>query len=69
MKKNKDYFLKVLSIERAENIVLNPRKDLRKYSDFLKYYAYFFYKPEDIKINILKKDFLNNFKLGFESFL
>jgi len=74
--KDKDYFLKVLSIQRDENIILNPRKDLKKYSDFWNYYSFFFVKVELDKNTIFDslKDknisvFFEKFKQDFEKYL
>jgi glutamyl-tRNA synthetase len=66
---NKDYFLKVLSIERWKNIISNPRKDLKKFSDFLKNYWYFFTKPEDIVFDKTKSNILAKFTSNFEKYL
>ncbi len=73
IQKDREYFFKVLSIEREVNIILNLRKDLKKYSDFWKYYSFFFV---DVKLdkNIIfnsfqdKKivNFFEKFKYEFE---
>ncbi len=55
IKQDKNYFLNVLSIERWDNIISNPRKDLIKYSDFLNIYWYFFTWEIDYDYNLLQE--------------
>jgi len=76
IQKDREYFLKVLTIQRDVNTILNPRKDLKKYSDFWKY-NYFFFVKVQLDKNILfnsfqdKKivNFFDNFKHEFEKYL